>query len=143
MAKGFNKVIIVGNLTRDPEVKYIASGTAVANCGVAINERRKDNTGNWVDDTTFVDVTFWGRTAEVLGEYCHKGSSILVEGKLRLEQWESEGQKRSKVSVTGLNLQMLDGKPQGGQGTGQQQGQYQQQPPVGAATGAGGEEVPF
>ena len=82
----FNKVIIAGNLARDVEVRFTGGGTAVTEVGLAINDRVKKN-GEWTDETTFVDVTLWGRTAEVAGEYLSKGSNILVEGRLRLDQW--------------------------------------------------------
>src|SRR6476620_4518034 len=96
----FNRVILLGNLTRDVEVKYLQSGTAVAEVGLAVNDRHKDSkTNQWVEETTFVDVTFWGRTAEIAAEYLSKGSPVLVEGRLKLHQWESEGQKRSKLRV--------------------------------------------
>src|SRR3569832_959748 len=96
----FNRVILVGNLTRDPELKYTASNMAVSEIGLAVNDRRKSASGEWIEETTFVDVTLWGRTAEVASEYLSKGSSVLVEGRLKLDSWESkEGQKRSKLRV--------------------------------------------
>ena len=104
----FNRVILVGNLTRDPECRYIPSGTAVADIGLAVNDRRKNaTTGEWVDETTFVDVTLWGRQAEIASEYLSKGSPLLVEGRLKLDTWEAEGQKRSKLKVIGERLQLL------------------------------------
>ena len=106
----FNKVILLGNLTRDVEVRYTPSGTAVSEVGLAVNDRRKDAAGNWVDETTFVDVTLWGRQAEVAGEYLGKGSPVLIEGRLKLSQWEKDGQKRSKLSVVAENMRMLGGK---------------------------------
>ena len=111
----YNKVILVGNITRDIEVRYITSGTAVADVGLAVNDRVKRG-DEWVDETTFVDITFWARTAEVLAEYCKKGSSILVEGRLKLDQWEQDGQKRQKLKVIGEKMQMLDKKGSGGGG---------------------------
>jgi single-strand DNA-binding protein len=105
----FNRVILVGNLTRDIELKYIQSGTAVTEVGLAVNDRVKKN-NEWVDETTFVDVTLWGRTAEVASEYLSKGSSVLIEGRLKLDQWETEGQKRSKLRVIGERMQMLGGR---------------------------------
>lgn len=108
----FNRVVLMGNITRDIEVKYVNSGTAVAEVGLAVNDRVKRG-DNWEDETTFVDITLWGRTAEVAGEYCQKGSPVLIEGRLKLEQWETEGQKRSKLKVTGERLQMLGGKRDG------------------------------
>ena len=125
----YNKVILVGNLTRDPELKYLQSGTAVVNTGIAVNDRRKDKSGNVIDETTFVDLTFWGRTAEVVNEYLTKGSPVLVEGRLKLDSWEKDGQKRSKLSVTCEKMQMLGTKSDG---NGQKQAQpesYQDFPP--------------
>ena len=110
----YNRVILVGNLTRDIELKYTPGGTAVTDIGMAVNDRRKSATGDWVDETTFVDVTLWGRTAEVASEYLGKGSPILVEGRLKLDTWETEGQKRSKLRVVCDRLQMLGGGPGGG-----------------------------
>lgn len=115
----FNRVILMGNLTRDVELKYLQSGTAVTEVGLAVNDRRKDaKTCQWVDETTFVDVTMWGRTAEIAGEYLSKGSSVLIEGRLKLDQWETDGQKRSKLRVVCENLRMLGGKGGGGSGGG-------------------------
>ncbi|MAI30576.1 MAG: single-stranded DNA-binding protein [Rhodopirellula sp.] len=113
----YNRVILVGNLTRDIELKYTPGGTAVTDIGMAVNDRRKSATGEWVDETTFVDVTLWGRTAEVASEYLSKGSPILVEGRLKLDTWESEGQKRSKLRVVCDRMQMLGGGSPGGGGS--------------------------
>ena len=110
----YNRVILVGNLTRDVELRYIPSGTAVTDIGLAVNDRVKKN-DQWVDETTFVDVTLWGRTAEVANEYLSKGSPILVEGRLKLESWENnDGQKRSKLKVVADRMQMLGGRGGGG-----------------------------
>ena len=105
----FNRVILVGNITRDIELRYTQGGTAVTELGIAVNDRVKRN-NEWVDETTFVDVTLWGRTAEVASEYLGKGSSILIEGRLKLDSWEQEGQKRSKLRVVADRMQMLGGK---------------------------------
>jgi single-strand DNA-binding protein len=105
-----NRVILVGNVVRDIELRYVGKGTAVCDIGLAVNDRRKDGDGKWIEETTFVDCTAWGRTAEVANEYLRKGSSILIEGRLKLEQWEKDGQKRSKMKVVIERLQMLDGK---------------------------------
>jgi single-strand DNA-binding protein len=111
----FNRVILLGNVTRDIEVKYLQSGMAVTEIGLAVNDRRKDNkTGQWVEETTFVDVTMWGRTAEIAGEYLSKGSQVLVEGRLKLDQWETDGQKRSKLRVVCENMRMVGAKSGGG-----------------------------
>jgi single-strand DNA-binding protein len=105
----YNRVVLLGNLTRDPELRYIPSGTAVSEIGLAVNDRVKKN-DQWVDETTFVDITLWGRTAEVANEYLSKGSSILIEGRLKLDTWEKEGQKRSKLRVVADKMQMLGGR---------------------------------
>ena len=105
----YNRVILAGNLTRDVELKSLASGTSVADCGIAVNDRiKKDDV--WVDDTSFFDLTMWGRTAETASEFLTKGSPILVEGRLKQDTWDSEGQKRSKVKVVVERLQFLGKK---------------------------------
>lgn len=109
----FNRVILVGNLTRDVELKYLPSGMAVTEVGLAVNDRRKTQSGEWVDDTTFVDITLWGRQAEVAGEYLSKGSSVLIEGRLKLDTWEKDGKKNYKLRVVGERMQMLGSKPAG------------------------------
>lgn len=112
----FNRVILLGNLTRDIEVKYLQSGMAVADVGLAVNDRRKGQNGEWIEETTFVEVTMWGRTAEVAAEYLSKGSPILVEGRLKYDTWEKDGQKRSKLSVVCERMQMVGSKGGGGGG---------------------------
>ena len=107
----FNRVILLGRLTRDVELKYTQSGLAVTEIGLAVSDRRKNQAGEWVEETVFVDVTLWGRTAEVASEYLSKGSTILIEGRLKLDTWESEGQKRSKLRVVGERMQMVGGRP--------------------------------
>ncbi len=106
----FNKVILMGNLTRDPEVRYTQGGTAVSEIGLAVNDKRKDAKGEWVEETTFVDVTLWGRTAEIAGEYLGKGSSVLVEGRLKLDSWEDKNtkQKVSKLKVVLESFSFID-----------------------------------
>ncbi|MEM9353595.1 MAG: single-stranded DNA-binding protein [Planctomycetota bacterium] len=111
----YNRVVLVGNLTRDPELRHIPSGTAVSEIGLAVNDRVKKN-NEWVDETTFVDITLWGRTAEVACEYLNKGSNVLIEGRLKLDQWEKDGQKRSKLRVVADKMQMLGGRDGGGGG---------------------------
>ena len=106
----YNRVILVGNLTRDIELRYTPGGTAVTDIGVAVNDRRKTANGEWVEEATFVDVVMYGRTAEVASEYLGKGSPILIEGRLKLDQWETDGQKRSKLRVVCERMQMLGGR---------------------------------
>lgn len=112
----YNRVILVGNLTRDPELRYTPSGTAVTEVGLAVNDRRKGANGEWIEETTFVDVTLWARQAEVASEYLGKGSNVLIEGRLKLDTWEKEGKKNSKLRVVGERMQMLGGKG-GGSGS--------------------------
>ncbi len=104
----FNRVILLGNLTRDPELRYTPSGIPVMDIGLAVSERRKNPNGEWVDEPVFVEVTLWGRTAEVASEYLSKGSPVLVEGRLRLDTWEtSDGQRRSRLRVVAERMRML------------------------------------
>ena len=105
----FNKVILLGNLTRDPEVRYTPKGSAVADLGIAVNRQYTLESGEKREEVTFVDVTFWGRTAEVAGEYLKKGRPVFIEGRLQLDTWDDKqsGQKRSKLKVIGETMQML------------------------------------
>jgi single-strand DNA-binding protein len=115
----FNKVILLGNLTRDPQVRYTPSGMAVADVGLAVNHSWFDKNANQRrEEVTFVDVTLWGRTAEIAGEYLSKGRQVLIEGRLRLDQWDDKqtGQKRSKLCVVCENMTMLGGRQEGGRG---------------------------
>ena len=107
----FNKVVLVGNLTRDPELRYTPKGTAVAKIGLAVNRTWKSETGETKEEVTFVDVDVFGRTAENVGQYMRKGSPILIEGRLRLDTWEDKQtqQKRSKLGVVAETVQFLGG----------------------------------
>lgn len=133
----FNKVIIVGNLTRDIELRYTPNGTAIAKCGIASTRKWNDN-GQTREETMFIDFSIFGKQAEIAQKYLHRGSKVLIEGRLNLEQWtDKNGQKRSKHSIAVESFKMLDGKPQGGQVGGQAynqggqvaQPQYQQPAP--------------
>lgn len=104
-----NRVLLMGNLTRDPEVKYTPKGTAVGNFSLAINETYKAQDGSTKETTTYVDVEAWGKSAETLKQYVAKGSPLFVEGKLKLDQWESDGQKRSKLKIVLESFQFLGG----------------------------------
>jgi single-strand DNA-binding protein len=111
----FNRVILVGHLTRDVRFQKTPQGTSVAQVGLAVSDRVKKN-GEWTDETTFVDITLWGRLAEIAAEYLAKGSPALFEGRLKLDTWESkEGQKQSKLKVVADRLQLL-GSRSGGSG---------------------------
>ncbi len=107
----FNKVILVGNLTRDIELRYAPSGTAIGNTGIATNRKFKSSDGQQREEICFVDLTFFGRTAEIANQYLKKGSKVLVEGRLKFDTWEDQnGGKRSKHSITVENMTMLDSK---------------------------------
>lgn len=113
----YNKVLLLGNLTRDPQVRYTPGGTAVAELGLAVNRTWFDKQANQKkEETTFVDVTLWGRQAEVAGEYLSKGRSVFIEGRLQLDQWEDKtsGEKRSKLKVVGEAMQMIGGRAEAG-----------------------------
>jgi single-strand DNA-binding protein len=117
----FNKVILAGNLTRDPELRYTPKGTAIAKIGLAINRKWRSETGEMKDETTFVDVDCFGKTAETVGQYLKKGRPILVEGRLRYETWEDKqsGAKRSKLGVVMESFQFMDSgrTGEGGEGS--------------------------
>lgn len=112
----FNRVVLMGNLTRDPQVKYTPGGTAVCEIGLAINRTWFDKAANAKkEEVTFVDVTLWGRTAEVAGEYLVKGANAMIEGRLQLESWvdKTSGEKRQKLKVVGESLVLLESKGSG------------------------------
>src|ERR1051326_6815029 len=116
----FNKVILAGNLTRDPELRYTPKGTAVVKLGLAINRTWKNETGETKEEVTFVDVDAFSRQAEVIAQYLKKGRPILVEGRLRLDQWDDKqtGQKKSRLGVVLESFQFLDSGGGGGGGGG-------------------------
>jgi single-strand DNA-binding protein len=111
-----NKVILIGNVTRDPEVKFTSKGSAVTDIGLAINRNYTLDNGEKREETTFVDVELWGRLAEIAGEYAKKGRPVYIEGRLRMDTWEDKasGQKRSRMKVVGENLQLLGARTGGG-----------------------------
>src|SRR6201993_3602248 len=146
----FNKVILLGNLTRDPEVRYTPKGSAVADLGIAVNRQYTLENGEKREEVTFVDVTFWGRTAEVAGEYLKKGRPVFIEGRLQLDTWDDKqsGQKRSKLKVIGETMQML-GSPRGGGAAnggdegGARVGKPSAPPKTATATEPDEDEIPF
>ncbi len=129
----FNQVTLVGNFTREVDLKFTQTETAVADVGLAINQRRKNQSGEWVEDTVFVDVTLWGKTAETAAQHLGKGSLVLIAGRLKLDTWEQDGQKRSKLRVVGERMQML-GTPKGGKAATAQEAEH---------AVAGEEDIPF
>lgn len=129
-----NKVILIGNVTRDPEVKFTPKGSAVTDVALAINRNYTLDNGEKREETTYVDVELWGRLAEIAGEYAKKGRPIYIEGRLRMDTWEDKtsGQKRSRMKVVGENLQLLGSRPGGTSSSGggdHEGGGYSDQPP--------------
>ena len=136
MSKGVNKAILIGNLARDPEVRYTASGTAVANFPVATNETWKDRNGERQEKAEFHRIVAWSRLAEVCGEYLRKGSKVYVEGRLQTRKWQDQnGQERYTTEVVANEMQMLDSR---GGGEQQQPPQQEAQAPTGFD-----EDIPF
>jgi single-strand DNA-binding protein len=111
-----NKVLLLGNVTRDPEVRYTPKGSAVCDLGVAVNRAYTTDSGEKREEVTFVDVTLWGRTAEVASEYLKKGRPVFIEGRLQMDTWDDKqtGQKRTRLRVVADNMQLLGGRPSGG-----------------------------
>jgi single-strand DNA-binding protein len=120
-----NKVMITGRLTRDPETKYLSSGTAVTTLGVAVNRRFQDKNGEWRDETMFIDVETWSKLAERCAESMKKGQPVFVEGRLKQDSWEKDGQKRSVIRISADSVKAFD-VPQrgGGQATDSSGGEY-------------------
>src|SRR5438874_11100559 len=148
----FNKVILLGNLTRDTEVSYTPEGPAGTELGMAVNRVYTAENGEKREETTFVDVTLWGRTAEIAGEYLKKGRPVLIEGRLQLDTWDDKqsGQKRSKLKVVGETMQMLGSPRSGGAANGGDEGDRAGRvgkpvapPKSAAAAEADEDEIPF
>ena len=138
----YNKVILIGNLTRDPQLSYLPSQTAVVEIGLAVNRRWRSQEGEQREETCFVDCKAFGKQAETLNQYMRKGRPIMVEGRLQLSQWEDkDGGKRSKLRVVIENFQFLGGGQGGGQG-GAQGGGQRSQSPAPAGDSYGGDQSP-
>ena len=118
MPKSVNKVILVGNLGRDPEVKFTPQGTPVAKFSIATSERYKDKEGNWQERTEWHNIVLWQRLAEIAGEYLKKGSKVYIEGRLRTDSWDDKesGQKKYRTEIVGNDLVLLGGRGEGGSG---------------------------
>ena len=150
MAAELNKVLLIGNLTRDPEMRYLDSGTAVAKLGLAVNRRYTDRNGEKREDTCFVDIDAWARLAEICNQYLKRGSKVLVEGELRFRTWETDsGDKRSAHSVTAQSVQFLDrpdgdtGGSGGGGGDSYNRSAPQQAPSGNSADAPSDDDIPF
>jgi single-strand DNA-binding protein len=136
----FNRVILAGNLTRDPQFSYLPSNTPVCEFGLAVNRRYRDKDGNQKEEVCFVDLQAFGRTAESISKYFQKGRPILVEGRLRYREWTNkEGQKRSKLDVFVETFAFIDSGSGGGAGGGAGGGYRQQQPAGGGRYQGGGQ----
>lgn len=140
----FNKVFLMGNLTRDIELKHIPSGMAVANIGIAVNDRWKDkDSGEWQERANFVDCEAWGRTAEVMHQYLAKGRPVFIEGRLKLDTWQDkDGSNRSKLRVVVENFQFIDSRGGGGD-SGGGGGQPAYSGSSGGSASAGGQHQPI
>jgi single-strand DNA-binding protein len=116
----FNKVYLMGNLTRDPEMRVTPKGTAICQFGLAISRSWKDESGQTREETAFVDIEAWGKQGEIISKYCTKGRPLFVEGRLKFDQWEDKtsGQKRSKLKVVLENFQFIGGRGDGAQAGG-------------------------
>ncbi len=125
-----NRVFLIGNLTRDPELRVTPKGTAICQFGLAVNRSFKDESGQTREETTFIDVEAWGRQGENISKYCTKGKPLFVEGRLRFDQWDDKtsGQKRSKLKVVLENFQFLGARGEGGGGSSGGEEGYDQSP---------------
>ncbi len=144
----FNKVILLGNLTRDPEVRYTPKGSAVCDLGIAVNRVYTTDSGERREEVTYVDVVLWARLAEIAGEYLKKGRPVFIEGRLQMDSWDDKqtGQKRTKLRVVGESMQLLGGRPGGAGGAAEVGGENRQTsaPPKPSAPAAPDEdEIPF
>lgn len=134
MARSVNQVILMGNLTRDPEVRQTPSGQSVCSFSLALNRAYKGQNGEWQEATDYIDVVAWGPLGERVGQYLSKGRRALVQGRLQSRSWEQDGQKRSKVEVLANDVTFLDGRGEGGDGGGETGGNYSR----GASASGGG-----
>lgn len=125
-----NKVMLIGNLTRDPEIRYTPKGQAVTDIGLAVNRVYTTEGGEKREEVTFIDITLWGRTAEIVHQYCKKGRPLFVEGRLQLDTWDDKqtGQKRSKLKVIGDGIQLLGSREGAGEGGGGAPSSYSSSP---------------
>jgi single-strand DNA-binding protein len=141
-----NKVLLLGNVTRDPEVRYTPKGSAVCDLGIAVNRAYTTDSGEKREEVTFVDVTLWGRTAEVASEYLKKGRPVFIEGRLQMDSWDDKqtGQKRTRLRVVAENMQLLGGRPQGGTADAPGETRQSSAPPKASAAPTPDEdEIPF
>jgi single-strand DNA-binding protein len=144
----FNKVILAGNLTRDPEVRYTPKGSAVCDLGIAVNRVYTTDSGERREEVTYVDVVLWARLAEIAGEYLKKGRPVFIEGRLQMDTWDDKqtGQKRTRLRVVGESMQLLGGRPGGTGAASEATGENRQAsapPKPSAKAEADEDEIPF
>ena len=142
----FNKVILLGNLTRDPEIRYTPKGSAVCDLGIAVNRSYTTDSGERREEVTYVDVVLWARLAEIAGEYLKKGRPVFIEGRLQMDSWDDKqtGQKRTKLRVVGETMQLLGGRPGGAAAESGGENRQTSAPPKQSAPAAPDEdEIPF
>jgi single-strand DNA-binding protein len=148
----FNKVILLGNLTRDPEVRYTPKGSAVCDLGIAVNRQYTLDSGEKREEVTYVDVVLWSRLAEIAGEYLKKGRPVFIEGRLQMDSWDDKqtGQKRTKLRVVGESMQLLGSRPPGTGAAETAEEDRQSRPPKGTpppkpteAAAPDEDEIPF
>jgi single-strand DNA-binding protein len=134
MARNINRVIVVGNLTRDPELRHTPSGMAVCSLRIAVNTTRKDESGQWVDKPNYFDVTVWGQQGENCAQYLSKGRPVAIDGRLEWREWEAQdGSKRQAVDIVADNVQFLGGR---------QEGEGAAYVPAGGAATSGADDFP-
>ncbi len=147
-----NRVFLIGNLTRDPEVRYIPSGAAVADLRMAVSRKYKTGTGEEKEETCFVTVTVWGRQAETCGEYLRKGSQAFIEGRLKYDEWEKEGVKQNRITVVAERVQFMgapkrgevgDAPPSQGRSRGRSEAAPTEDVPPAAGESENSEDLPF
>ena len=140
-----NKVLLLGNVTRDPEVRYTPKGSAVCDLGVAVNRAYTTDSGEKREEVTFVEVTLWGRTAEVASEYLKKGRPVFIEGRLQMDTWDDKqtGQKRTRLRVVAENMQLLGGRPSAGADAAGESRQTSAPPKKSSTPEPDEDEIPF
>ena len=142
MAANINRVVLVGNLTRDPELRHTPSGTAVCNLGIAVNSRRRDESGNWVDKPNFFRISVFGNQAESCAQYLSKGRPVAIDGRLDWRQWEQDGVKREAVEIVAESVQFLGSRGDGEGGGGNQFVPAGASESLGSSLGSGGADFP-
>ncbi len=143
MAANINRVVLVGNLTRDPELRHTPGGTPVCNLGIAVNGRRRDESGNWVDKPNFFRISVFGNQAESCAQYLSKGRPVAIDGRLDWRQWEQDGVKREAVEIVAESVQFLGSRDGGGGEGGGNQFIPENPDFTSTPTGDGGDDIPF